>query len=185
MNDRAPSGALSFCAARAVMLSRKLEAARHYPAIEVQEKVARMNVPFVIEALLVARRACRDGAFERARQCRAEMQAAEAARTTIEQRLQRTLALRADCVTRLARLARDGADAAAEHSRIAEHVGMLGARAGDIRIDLSRAEHALAIARAQVEEAIAFLTRAQKRLDAALERKAEWEREIRNIELRA
>jgi hypothetical protein len=144
-----------------------------------------MNVPFVIEALLVARRACRDGAFERARQCRAEMQIAETARAAIEQRLQRTLALRADCVTRMARLARDGAEAALEHTRAAEHVAMLGARADDIRIDLSRAEHALAIARAQAEEAVAFLTRAQKRLDAAFERKAEWERQARDVELRA
>jgi len=62
---------------------------------------------------------------------------------------------------------------------------MLGARADDIRIDLSRAEHALAIARAQLEEALAFLTRAQKRLDAALERRAEWEHEARNAERRA
>jgi hypothetical protein len=95
-----------------------------------------MNVPFVIEALLVARRACRDGAGERARQCRDEMQAAETARTTIEQRLQRTLALRADCVTRMARLARDGAEAAAERTHAGEHVAKLGARADDIRIDL-------------------------------------------------
>ena len=144
-----------------------------------------MNVPFVIEALLVARRACRDGAVERARQCRDEMQAAETARTTIEQRLQRTLALRADCVTRMARLARDGAEAAAERTHAGEHVAMLGARADDIRIDLSRAEHTLAIARAQLEEALTFLTRAQKRLDAALERKAEWEHEARNAERRA
>ena len=144
-----------------------------------------MSVPFVIEALLVARRACRDGAFERARQCRDEMHAAETERAAIEQRFKRTLALRADCVTRLARLARDGADAAAEHTRTAEYVAMLGARADEIRFDLSRAEHALAIARGQLEEAIAFLTRAQNRLDAALERKAEWEREVRNIELRA
>jgi chromosome segregation ATPase len=144
-----------------------------------------MSVPFVIEALLVARRACRDGAVERARQCGAEMQAAEAARAAIEQRFRRTVALRADCVTRLARLARDGADAAAEHARTAEHVAMLGARADDIRIELSRAEHALAVARAQLEEALAFLTRAQQRLDAALERKAEWEREARNAGLRA
>jgi phage shock protein A len=62
---------------------------------------------------------------------------------------------------------------------------MLGARADDIRIDLSRAEHTLAIARAQLEEALTFLTRAQKRLDAALERKAEWEHEARNAERRA
>jgi chromosome segregation ATPase len=150
-----------------------------------RRKDRRMTVPFVIEALLVARRACRDGAFERARQCRAEMQTAEAARTTIEQRLSRTLALRADCVTRLARLARDGADPEPEHGHIAEHVAMLGARADDIRIELSRAEHALAVSRAQAEEAIAFLTRAQKRLDAALERKAVWELESSNAERRA
>ena len=144
-----------------------------------------MSVPFVIEALLVARRACRDGAVERARQCREDMQATETARAAIEQRFKRTVALRADCVTRLARLARDGADATAEHARTAEHVAMLGARADEIRFDLSRAEHAHAIARAQLEEAMTFLTRAQKRLDAALERKAEWEREARNAGLRA
>lgn len=144
-----------------------------------------MNVPFVIEALLVARRACRDGAVERARQCRADMQAAEAVRATIDQRLQRTLALRADCVTRLARLARNGTDSAPEQGRTEEHVAMLGARADDIRIELSRAERAAAMARAQHDDAIAFLMRAQNRLDAAFERKAEWEREVENAQLRA
>lgn len=144
-----------------------------------------MNVPFVIEALLVARRACRDGAVERARQCRADVQAAEAARATIEQRLRRTLALQTDCVTRLARSARDGADAALENRRTEEHVAMLGSRAHDIRFELSRAEHAAAMARAQLDDAMAFLTRAQKRLDAALQRKAEWEQEVQQAERRA
>ena len=144
-----------------------------------------MSVPFVIEALLVARRACRDGAVERARQCREDMQAAEATRAAIEQRFKRTVALRADCVTRLARLARGGAEATAEHARTAEHVAMLGTRADEIRFELSRAEHVLAIARAQLEEAMAFLNRAQARLDAALERKSAWEHEARNAGLRA
>ena len=143
-----------------------------------------MTLPFVIEALLVARRACRDGAFERARRCGARCRPPKRhARRSIS--ASRTLALRADCVTRLARLARDGADTAPEHGHIAEHVAMLGAHADDIRIELSRAEHALAIARAQAQEAVAFLARAQNRLDAALERKAVWELESSNAERRA
>jgi hypothetical protein len=144
-----------------------------------------MKMPFVIEALLVARRARRDGAFERVRQCRTDWQNADAARAAIEQRLKRTLALRADCVVRLARMARDGVDSALEYGRAEEHVAMLGARADDIRIELSRAEHAVAMARAQLDHALALFMRAQKRFDVALERKADWEREVEKAELRA
>jgi hypothetical protein len=144
-----------------------------------------MKLPFVIEALIVARRARRDGALDRVRQRRADVQAADAARAAIAERLQRTRALRAECVVRLARLARDGVESALEYGRAEDHVAMLGARADDIGLELSRAEHAVAMARAQLDAAIALFMRAQKRFDAALERKAQWEREVEKAELRA
>ncbi|HJT97757.1 MAG TPA: hypothetical protein VJ696_05520 [Rhodanobacteraceae bacterium] len=144
-----------------------------------------MSLPFVIEALLVARRARRDGAFERVRQARADVRAAETARDAIDLRLQRTLGLRVDCVARLGAMAGDGVASALEYGRAEDHIAMLGARADEIRIELSRAEHAVAMARTKLDHAIAEFMRAQKRLDAVLEQKAQWEREAGKAELRA
>ena len=144
-----------------------------------------MNPPFVIEALIVARRARRDGAFERVRQCRAEVQAAEATRDAIDQRLQRTLALRAHCMARLGGMAEEGVASAVDYGRAEDHVAMLGARADDIRTELARADHTVAMARARLDDTIALFLRAQKRFDAALEQKARWEKEVEKAELRA
>jgi hypothetical protein len=144
-----------------------------------------MSLPFVIEALLVARRARRDGAFERVRQCRAEVRAAEATRDATAYSLERTVALRASCVTRLVAMAEEGVASSLEYGRAEDHIAMLGARADDIRIELSRAEHTVAMARAKLDDAVAQFMRAQKRLDAALEQKAQWENEVEKAELRA
>jgi len=61
---------------------------------------------------------------------------------------------------------------------------MLGARADDIRIELSHAERAVAMARTRLEHAIAEFMRTHKQLEAALEQKAEWENAIENGEPR-
>jgi hypothetical protein len=143
-----------------------------------------MSLPFVIEALLVARRARRDGAFERVRQCRVDVRDAEAARDALSQNLARTATLRGDCITRLS-AAEAGVDSSIDYGRVEDHIAMLGARADEIRIELSRAEHALAKARAKLDHEIQEFLRAQKRLDAVLEQKDEWERAVEQAELRA
>jgi chromosome segregation ATPase len=144
-----------------------------------------MSLPFVIEALLVARRARRDGAFERVRQSRAEVRDAETARDKIELNLKRTTTLRGDCIAKLGAMAEDGVASSLDYGRAEDHIAMLGVRADDIRIELSRAEHAVAMARTKLDHAITEFMRAQKRLDAAEEQKAQWESEVEMAELRA
>jgi len=144
-----------------------------------------MSLPFVIEALLVARRARRDGAFERVRQARADVRDAETARDAISLNLERTTTLRGDCITRLSSMAVDGVASSLDYGRAEDHIAMLGARADEIRIELSRAQHAVAMARTKLDHAIAEFMRAQKRLDAVLEQKAQWEKEVDRAELRA
>jgi flagellar biosynthesis chaperone FliJ len=135
-----------------------------------------MSLPFVIEALLVARRARRDGAFERVRQCRVEVRDAESARDRIALNLNRTATLRTECIARLSATAGEGASSA-EYGRAEDHIAMLGARADEIRIELSHAERAVTMARSRLEHAIAEFMRTHKQLDAALEQKAQWENE--------
>jgi chromosome segregation ATPase len=144
-----------------------------------------MSLPFVIEALLVARRARRDGAFERVRQCRADVRDAESARDKIAQTLARTATLRTDRITQLTAMAAEGISAPADFGRAEDHIAMLGARADDIRIELARAERAVATARTRLEHAIAEFMRTHKHLEAALEQKAQWESEFAKGEPRA
>lgn len=137
-----------------------------------------MSLPFVIEALLVARRARRDGAFERLRGCRTELREAESAREKMALNLHRTSTLRGDCITRLSAMIAENVASSADYARTEEHIAMLGARADEIRAELSRAEHAVARAKTKVEHAIAEFMRTHEQLDAVLEQKAQWEREI-------
>ena len=155
----------------------KLPVAYHYSATQ-------MSLPFVIEALLVARRARRDGAFERVRQCRVEVRDAESARDRIASSLNRTATLRGECITRLTATSGDDAESSVDYARAEDHIAMLGARADDIRIELSHAERAVAMARTRLEHAIAEFMRTHKQLEAALEQKAEWENAIENGEPR-
>lgn len=153
----------------------KRPAGYHYSA-------AQMSLPFVIEALLVARRARRDGAFERVRQCRVEVRDAESARDRIASGLNRTTTLRGECIARLT--SGDGVASSVDYARAEDHIAMLGARADDIRTELSHAERAVAMARNRLEHAIAEFMRTHKQLEAALEQKAEWENAIENGEPR-
>jgi chromosome segregation ATPase len=137
-----------------------------------------MTTRFALEALLIARRARRDGAFERVRGCREEVRAAEAARDAVAKKLQTTLKMRADCVERIVALARDPSGSVLDYERAEGHIAMLRARAEDIRADLARADHAVAMARTKLQDAIALFMRAQARLDAVLEQKAKWQREL-------
>jgi Xaa-Pro aminopeptidase len=144
-----------------------------------------MSLPFVIEALLVARRARRDGAFERVREWRIDVRNAESTRDAIALSLQRTTMLQAERVARLSAMAGASAASSPDDARAAAHIAMLDARAQEMRSELSRAEHTVTAARTKLEREIAEFMRAQKQLDAALEQKAQWEREIENGELRA
>jgi chromosome segregation ATPase len=137
-----------------------------------------MTTKFALEALLVARRARRDGAFERVRACREEVRDAETARDAIAKKLQATLKMRADCVERLVALARDASGSVLDYERAEGHIAMLRSRADDIRADLARADHTVAMARTKLQDAIALFMRAQARLDAVLEQKAKWQREL-------
>ena len=151
--------------------------ADHYPALA-------MSLPFVIEALLVARRARRDGAFERLRQCRADVRDAEKARDAITLALNRTTTLRTECIARSSAIAREGVESPADRARAEDHIAMLGTRADEIRLELSRADRAVATARTRLEHAIAEFMRTHKQLEAALEQKAEWENAFENGEPR-
>lgn len=141
-----------------------------------------MSLPFVIEALLVARRARRDGAFERLRECRTELRDAESAREKIALNLNRTSTLRGECIVRLSAMAAGRNASSVEDAHAEEHIAMLGARVDEIRAQLSRAEHAVAKARTKVEHAIAEFMRTHEQLDAVLEQKAQWESAIDNGE---
>jgi len=151
-----------------VIASRKLAAAYDYPRLE-------MSLPFVIEALLVARRARRDGAFERVRECRAEVRDAEDTRDRIALSLNRTTTLRTERIAQLSAMAGEGGAASADFARSEAHIAMLGSRADEIRIELSLAERAVAAERTRLEHAIGEFMRTHKQLDAALEQKAQWE----------